>query len=108
VFSVGNRLRETFFVDSTKVSKIDLVPCGILADTFPVAEKPAPVSPTFTGKVPHLEIDLRNCELGDPCREEIKAVAETPQSPEIHWRPAYVCRIHRVWEFFKKIGWVNG
>jgi len=24
------------------------------------------VSPTFTGPLPHLEVDLTNCELGEP------------------------------------------
>jgi hypothetical protein len=48
-----------------------------------------PVSPTFTGPLPELTVNLDICEIGDPCRPG-----------------KFVCRIHRIRAFFQALGWL--
>jgi hypothetical protein len=57
-----------------------------------------PVSPTFTGPLPELTVNLEICEIGDPCRP-----------PRLEPSPGYVpyvCRIHRIRAFFQALGWL--
>jgi hypothetical protein len=67
-----------------------------------------PVSPTVTGPLPKLEINLAICEIGDPCRAAQPAQEESAKQPKLNARPAYVCRIHRIRRFFEELGWVAG
>jgi hypothetical protein len=65
-----------------------------------------PVSPTFTGPLPELTINLDICEIGDPCRPAI-AVPDNAMVLPPRGTPAYVCRIHRVRAFLVALGWLE-
>jgi hypothetical protein len=68
---------------------------------------PKPVSPSVTGPMPELNINLSICEIGDPCRAGRPAQADTASQPALREGERYICRIHRVKLFFERLGWID-
>lgn len=52
-------------------------------------EVPAPKVATRRAPYPELQIDLRRCEVGDPCTVR------------------RMCRIHRIERFLADLGWIE-
>ena len=73
-----------------------------------MAVTPKPISPTFIGDLPSLQISLDLCEIGDPCRAGRPAQAGTARDAALRVEPAYLCRIHRVRKFFVELDWMEG
>jgi len=69
--------------------------------------KPQPVSPTFMGPLPELQINLDICEIGDPCRAARPAQPASAKEPALREGAVYICRIHRVRLFFERLGWIE-
>jgi len=73
-----------------------------------MAVTPKPISPTFIGDLPSLQISLDLCEIGDPCRTGRPAQEGMARDAARRAEPGYICRIHRVRRFFVQLGWMEG